>query len=525
MNQKGFASVLIVVILLSGVVLATYLAQQKTNLFPKAFEPSLKQTPSTIPLPTPDPNLFVNKFQIGIFENGNPHFRDEVETENMLIDGENRGFNSLMIVGGNSRFENMFDVTDKHKLDVFINFHLPLYYDWFNEKGRHLDKDKQDWNWLDPIEYTPEEAKKVAQGIIDQYKKHPSLKGYYLNDEPNLYAVNHPQIWEKIKMMVAAFKELDPVRPAAPIFMGIPSPELVDELKLPVVIGDIYSYYHGSPKCSVSTNEYFYQSVSNATKHQVPVWVILQAFDGENSLWRFPLPQEVRFQQWASISQGVHGIYWYIYHSTYPPYSSTYGFKDKPEVLEEITKLNKRLEEIAPILVQTKYSTKDSVSLSSGSNHAITSVLINPYTNQKYIVLVNKDCIPQTFSFKGSYKDIETGDVITRDQPLTLEGGDAKIVEFSDDTKSTPLKITKSNVKVLGNTATISWVTNIPTAGTVKFGKDKSNLTGSQSEGNSSTSHSITLTNLDSGVTYYYSLINTSTTQSQNSPTKSFKIK
>jgi thermitase len=75
------------------------------------------------------------------------------------------------------------------------------------------------------------------------------------------------------------------------------------------------------------------------------------------------------------------------------------------------------------------------------------------------------------------------------------------------------------------NSAKITWTTNIPSTGSISYGTSRNSLTLSATDGQVATSHTVNLTNLNKGATYYYKIISTSQdgTSNTNTAVSSFK--
>jgi thermitase len=94
----------------------------------------------------------------------------------------------------------------------------------------------------------------------------------------------------------------------------------------------------------------------------------------------------------------------------------------------------------------------------------------------------------------------------------TTPGASVSITTFSVSNKTT-------------NSATVTWTTNIPSTGSISYGTSRNSLTLSATDGQVTTTHSVNLTNLNKGATYYYKIISTSQdgTSNTNTAVSSFK--
>lgn len=75
------------------------------------------------------------------------------------------------------------------------------------------------------------------------------------------------------------------------------------------------------------------------------------------------------------------------------------------------------------------------------------------------------------------------------------------------------------------NSATITWTTNIPSTGIVKYGTNKANLSLSKADPTSSTTHTLTLTGLSAKSTYYYQIQATNSGGTTSTIVSSFRTK
>jgi peroxiredoxin len=87
---------------------------------------------------------------------------------------------------------------------------------------------------------------------------------------------------------------------------------------------------------------------------------------------------------------------------------------------------------------------------------------------------------------------------------LIIGGG---IYFFINRTETTPPSISGAAANTTESTAIVTWVTDEPATGQVKYSIDGQNISTTPVDTNLTTFHSITLTNLNSGTTYTFTII------------------
>lgn len=165
--------------------------------------------------------------------------------------------------------------------------------------------------------------------MITMFKNHPALLGYYIADEP--YGDSFRDAVNKVNSLV---KKLDPEKITMLVLCNIE--ETIRFKDSADILGfDIYPI----PSRPVSLVSKTMDAARAILRDEKPVWLVAQAFGGQESWFREPTPQEARCMAYLGIVHGAKGLFWFTYKPSYEP------------LWNELAKLNKEITELAPILL------------------------------------------------------------------------------------------------------------------------------------------------------------------------------
>ncbi|MBI2595530.1 DUF4434 domain-containing protein [Candidatus Daviesbacteria bacterium] len=415
-SQKGSIAVLMIILLIAGIAVGTLLVEQRTNFLPHAKEPK------------PNPSAATRIWKPDFFPVGVWLLLNDINSNNfpgIAQEFKDNGIDLIHLVWFNKNELPLLDIADKVGINVEID---ELYLDgsW--------------WKIKDPSLITLERARSLIYPVVDLYKTHPSVKSYFVVDEPEIQSNYLPQLTKKITFATQAFQERDPARPA---YVNNLSPYSVREYSTntasDILSADIYSYDYTKQSCTGRDNSRasFINSIkafNNARPQTKPFWVILQAFSNPTS--RMPTKSELRTQQWISIGEGVKGIIWFIYNGD----SNLTGFSNNPEIKQEIYKLAKRIAPFKQLLLSLeKTSSLSDTSLRFDKEPGYLGYLKDKITGKQYVVLLNPDCrsnslLKVTIRVRRStptLKDLETGQIYSSGDLIPFEAGDGRIFEIN----------------------------------------------------------------------------------------------
>ncbi|MEN8226084.1 MAG: hypothetical protein ABFS05_12070, partial [Bacteroidota bacterium] len=146
---------------------------------------------------------------------------------------------------------------------------------------------------------------KLLQKEIETFKDHPALLSWYISDEPVGQRIPPDSLAEAY----ALIKELDPYHPVTVVFM---SPWKAKEYKhvMDIVMADPYVIPDGTldevGATAARLNAEFFMDK--------PVWIVPQAFGGNEWWEREPTRQELRAMTYLSLVNHAMGIQYFIRH-------------------------------------------------------------------------------------------------------------------------------------------------------------------------------------------------------------------
>ncbi|MCF8334383.1 MAG: discoidin domain-containing protein, partial [Bacteroidales bacterium] len=171
---------------------------------------------------------------------------------------------------------------------------------------------------------------KLLEKEINRFKDHPALLSWYISDEPTGRSVEKEWL-EKIYRTV---KRIDPYHPVSIVFMN---EEKAGKYRnaMDIVMTDPYPV----PNHPVAEVE---EPVSYLKKEfflEKPVWMVPQAFGGNEWWQREPTGKELRAMTWLSILNGATGVQYFIRHGLNSFPKSTTAWNEAGEIALEIKQL------------------------------------------------------------------------------------------------------------------------------------------------------------------------------------------
>lgn len=358
-------------------------------------------------------------FPLGVFEDLN-QVPTTAAMESMLLDIKSRGMDTVFFTNGFNRQASLLNTTDALNMNVVWSYMGELY-------PRYYDNS---------VQRNYQTARTLVQESLAVTSTHPSVIGYNIVDDATW------QRSEKIADVVAAHKELDASRPAAPMLVGSPNTEKVAQ-KSNSAFNVTYNYpaRDGTPACGfaqagVSDIVVQLRSKKQFLSPNTPLWVVLQTHETAGSVapsLRKPTVEELRIQNWVSIGEGAKGIFWFIYSTQ----QSWVGLEDESTLMAEVTDLTRRVSPLRPILLKTQQI--NDIFYTRSAQAAYVSTLFDRSTNKYYAVVVNHACTPENIeiyssSLYGRLKNVETNTIHPLGTAIPFRGGDGALFELIDMT-------------------------------------------------------------------------------------------
>jgi hypothetical protein len=155
------------------------------------------------------------------------------------------------------------------------------------------------------------------------------------------------------------------------------------------------------------------------TDGKKPVWNCLEC-TGIRGPDHKATPRQVRAEAWLSIVHGSRGIVWFVHQ--FKPTFDEHALLDDPEMLEAVTKLNRQIQDLAPVLNSPEAGQPATVS-SADSGTAIDT-LTKRHDGATYVFAV----VPDDNSTKGNFTvpsvpENATAEVIGEGRRIEVKGG------------------------------------------------------------------------------------------------------
>ena len=155
--------------------------------------------------------------------------------------------------------------------------------------------------WSNRAEMT-EEQWAALRGEVEAFRDHPALLTWYIADEPTADRVPH------LERVYNLLKELDPHHPVTVVFYRGAEHARKFTGTMDIVMGDPYPIPN-SPVTYVSTMA---DSLNEAFDFGKALWIVPQAFGGNEWWRREPTAQEQRVMTYLSLIHGARGIQYFI---------------------------------------------------------------------------------------------------------------------------------------------------------------------------------------------------------------------
>lgn len=176
-----------------------------------------------------------------------------------------------------------------------------------------------------------EEKRKLLIDEINEFKDHPALLAWYISDEPVGHGVK-PEPLEEIYNLI---KTLDPYHPISIVFMT-PSRARKYANAMDIVMADPYPI----PTGSVSEVGRITRRLVKEFYLEKPVWIVPQAFGGNEWWAREPTSAEIRSMTYQSLIQGARGIQYFVRHGRNGFPKSMVAWNECSNIAHEVAELS-----------------------------------------------------------------------------------------------------------------------------------------------------------------------------------------
>jgi hypothetical protein len=140
---------------------------------------------------------------------------------------------------------------------------------------------------------------------IETFRDHPALLAWYISDEPT----GHGATPEQLQTAADLVRELDPYHPVTIVFVN-PGAAARFSHAMDLAMTDPYPIPNGLPGSIASA----VRTVRDAVAPKIPLWLVPQAFGGNEWWSREPTAAELRLMTWLGIIEGATGVQYFIRH-------------------------------------------------------------------------------------------------------------------------------------------------------------------------------------------------------------------
>ncbi len=147
-----------------------------------------------------------------------------------------------------------------------------------------------------------EKRERLIREVI-AFRDHPALLAWYIADEPVGQGMPPEPLMETYRLI----KELDPYHPVTMVFM---TPQQAWRYKdaMDIVMADPYPV----PNRPVTEVEYVSRMLQKTLYPELPLWIVPQAFGGNEHWEREPTPGEMRVMTYLALINGARGIQYFV---------------------------------------------------------------------------------------------------------------------------------------------------------------------------------------------------------------------
>lgn len=153
------------------------------------------------------------------------------------------------------------------------------------------------------LDLSEAEKLEILKKEIIAFRDHPALLSWYMNDEPDGQG-RPPALLEKAYQLI---HELDPYHPVSIVFM-LPGKFHLYRHTMDIAMTDPYPV-----PGPVNMVQEFVQQLNHDFLHEKSVWLVPQAFGGQEMWSREPTAKEIRLMTYIGLVNGVKGIQYYTH--------------------------------------------------------------------------------------------------------------------------------------------------------------------------------------------------------------------
>ena len=221
----------------------------------------------------------------------------------------------------------------------------------------------------------------LKQEVI-AFRNHPALLSWYINDEPDGQG-RPPKVLEEAYQLI---HELDPYHPVSIVFM-MPSKAADFRNTMDIAMTDPYPIPGPADKIMEDLKQY-----NEAYQYEKSVWLVPQAFGGQEMWIREPTGQEMRLMTYMGLVSGAKGIQYYVHAAGNLNPQSVSAWSACSDIAVETAQMTSFL-----------LSGDEAPAVEANDTKILTRTF--RYKGNLLIIAVNNENIPKPFSLDVAVKD------------------------------------------------------------------------------------------------------------------------
>ena len=275
------------------------------------------------------------------------------------------------------------------------------------------------------LDRSEEQKEAILRNEIIAFRDHPALLSWYLNDEPDGQG-RPPALLEKAYKLI---HELDPYHPISVVFM-LPSKFSLYRNTMDIAMTDPYPV-----PGPLDIVEGFVKQMNNDYHHEKSVWLVPQAFGGQEMWSREPTAKEIRLMTYLGLINRVKGIQYYTHAAGNLNPQSVSAWSACSDIAVEVNQMSAFL-----------LSDEMPVPVSSSDAGILTASFV--CNGNLLIIAVNKDNKPKKYSLQvnnlaNAWKDVRVASLWFENRDVDFTNG--KIDDIID-AQGTRVYLIKGNV-------------------------------------------------------------------------------
>ncbi|MCP4639744.1 MAG: hypothetical protein GY851_04895 [bacterium] len=252
------------------------------------------------------------------------------------------------------------------------------------------------------------------KALAETYRDHPALLAWSATEE------NQPVEWfyEALADLTGQMAEWDPNHPMIAIDYKAPAAWMNARIVKPKALcRDLYPFFDdgmNGPYAptgfrSLLTRECRHFREAAATCDAV-FWIMGQGMSmtrhgegGVQPAWRYPTPEEIRWQVWTSLQEGAKGFFFFIYEwkrgDPAPGMRGEYGeglrnrHGEETPQFKMAAEVGRQIKPLTPVLLTLKVAPLDQEVVYWENTPVTGQTFVQRDTGRRFLIVVNHDCV------------------------------------------------------------------------------------------------------------------------------------